>query len=210
MSTRTEPHTPGLLGIAASCWQHGAVPVAPDFRRQITRAVLAVVGLAAAIGLVIALIATVGLRMAGVSGDDGPAPSVAAPDPEQEPEESTETPAETPAEPSATAAPGTAPATTPATTPAPREPRIQLWTTQLAVSSMERVTLAGRYRGGEGVTLLVQRKENGSWVAFPTSARVQGGGFNTYVALGQPGPNQLRVVDPGSGQVSNAVVVNVS
>ena len=35
-------------------------------------------------------------------------------------------------------------------------------------------------------------------------------GFDTYVALGQPGPNRLRVVDPGSGRTSNAVVVNIS
>jgi hypothetical protein len=180
------------------------VPVDPDFRRQLIRAALTVVGLAAAIGLVIALVATVALRMAGVSGDDGPAPTVAAPDPEQEPTESSETPTASPEE---TPAGRSGP---PATAPRPEEQRIQLWASQLAASSMERVTLTGRYLDGEGVTLQVQRMENGSWVAFPTSARVQGGGFNTYVALGQPGPNRLRVVDPGSGQTSNAVVVNIS
>lgn len=198
------------------------MPVDPDFRRQLIRAVLTVVGLAAAIGLVIALVATVALRMAGVSGDDGPAPAVAAPDPEQEPKESSETPTtspeETPARPGASADPGAsteprasaAPGTAPATGQPPEGQRIQLWASQPAASSMERVTLVGRYLGGEGVTLQVQRMENGSWVAFPTSARVQGGGFDTYVALGQPGPNRLRVVDPGSGRTSNAVVVNIS
>ena len=75
---------------------------------------------------------------------------------------------------------------------------------------MEEVSLGGRYPGGNGTTLQVQRREGGSWTAFPTSATVDGATFETHVALGLPGPNRLRVVDPRSGTTSNAVVITVS
>ncbi|MDP9445025.1 MAG: hypothetical protein M3P83_12025, partial [Actinomycetota bacterium] len=76
--------------------------------------------------------------------------------------------------------------------------------------SYERIALTGHYPGGDGVTLQVQRREGGSWTAFPTSALVDGETYRTYVELGRPGPNVLRVTDPVSGRVSNVVVVRVS
>jgi hypothetical protein len=68
----------------------------------------------------------------------------------------------------------------------------------------------GSYPGGNGTTLQVQRREGGSWAAFPTSATVDDGTFRTYVESGQPGPNAFRVVDPARGQASNVVVFTVS
>jgi hypothetical protein len=173
-------------------------------RRKIIRAVITVAGIAAVIGLAIALTATAALRMAGVTGEDGPAPTVAAPDPDEptplEPSPSAEL--STPSTP--TSNPTSAP---PSTTNPPTD--IELIASALNAGEMERVTLVGRYPGANGATLQVQRKEGGAWVAFPSSARVEGGSFDTYVALGRPGPNQLRVVDTASGKTSNQVVITI-
>ena len=77
-------------------------------------------------------------------------------------------------------------------------------------ASYEEVTLRGRYPGATGTTLQVQRREGGSWAAFPTSATVDGGTFSTFVASGQPGLNEFRVVDPSTGRTSNVVAFTVS
>jgi hypothetical protein len=193
------------------------VAVDPQLRRQITRAVLLVAGIAAAIGLVIALTATAALRMAGISGDDGPPPTVAEPEPDEVPTpetvESSPSPSGSPSE-GASESPGAAPTSQkPSDKPSPsksdKPKQITLSADTSNASSMQRVNLNGRYPGGNGVTLQVQRREGGSWTPFPTSATVDGGSFSTYVALGQPGPNRLRVVDTGSGTTSNVIVINV-
>jgi len=188
------------------------VAVDPQLRRQITRAVLLVAGIAAVIGLVVALTATAALRMAGVTGDDGPAPTAAAPEPDEPNEPETR-------EPSPSASPSPSPTGEPTAGPTSRSPKperreqqaaITLRASTLSAGSMQEVTLSGRYPGGNGTTLQVQRREGGSWVPFPTSAQVDGGSFSTYVALGQPGPNRMRVVDTGSGTSSNVVTINIS
>jgi hypothetical protein len=196
------------------------VAVDPQLRRQIVRAVLMVAGIAVVIGLVVALTATAALRMAGVSGDDGPPPTVAEPDPDELPSPDTvePTPSEGPsASPgpsqrpsdSPSKGPGESPSKSPGPTKSDKPQQITLTASASSASSMQQVGLSGSYPGGNGVTLQVQRREGGSWAPFPTSATVDGGRFSTYVALGQPGPNRLRVVDPRSGQASNVVVIDV-
>lgn len=190
--------------------------VDPQLRRQIVRAVLMVAGIAVVIGLVVALTATAALRMAGVSGDDGPPPTVAEPDPDELPSPDTvePTPSESPStSPGPSQSPNKGPSKRPSKSPSPtksdKPQQIRLTASASSASSMQQVGLSGSYPGGNGVTLQVQRREGGGWAPFPTSATVDGGTFSTYVALGQPGPNRLRVVDPRSGQASNVVVINV-
>ncbi|HET7327537.1 MAG TPA: hypothetical protein VFJ14_09660 [Nocardioidaceae bacterium] len=196
-----------------------------DLRRQITGAIVLAALIAAVVGVVVALTATAALRTVGISGGDGPAPSVAQPEPDETPTPDTvESPSSTPS-PSTDPTPSTSPG--PSTSPSPtsgprsgaggsREPKpdaesspIELHTGALAAVAMEQVTLRGRYPGGNGTTLQVQRLEGGSWTAFPTTATVEGGTFQTYVALGRPGPNRLRVVDPATGETSNVVRIRV-
>lgn len=72
----------------------------------------------------------------------------------------------------------------------------------------ERVRLFGRYPGGNGATLQVQRRQ-GRWVFFPTSATVSGGRFETWVQSGRRGLNEFRVVDRSTGTRSKAVEVRI-
>jgi hypothetical protein len=86
---------------------------------------------------------------------------------------------------------------------------IRLTAEPARVGVFDRVTLAGRYPDSGQATLQVQRREFGAWVDFPTSATVSAGTFHTYVQLGRTGRNSLRVVDPGTGRISNTVDVFV-
>lgn len=77
------------------------------------------------------------------------------------------------------------------------------------VASFGRIYLTGRYRGGNGTTLQVQRFEGGGWSDFPVDTAVSGGSFSTYVQSGYPGRNRFRVVDPATGRASDPVSVVV-
>lgn len=75
-------------------------------------------------------------------------------------------------------------------------------------AAYERVRLSGT--APAGAQLQVQRLENSDWVRFPTSASAgQDGSFTTYVELGRPGDNQLRVVAP-DGSASDPVTIAIS
>jgi hypothetical protein len=72
----------------------------------------------------------------------------------------------------------------------------------------ESVRIQGRYRGGAGTFLRVQRWEGGKWLAFPFPTKTdQSGQFKTYVEFGQPGRYRLRVLDPDSGLTSKPFVL---
>ena len=190
-----------------------------EFRSRAIRATLTVVGIAAVIGLVVGGLTAGAVYLTGLvpsEQQDTSAPSL--PDPGQDNENELPTPSLLPTKsptPEASAAPSEG-ATPEATTkptkkrkPKPATP-IRLLASSASVSSFERVTLSGRYPGGNGTSLQVQRREGGAWVQFPTSASVEGGSFTTFVASGQSGPNAFRVLDPSTGRRSNVVVVRVS
>lgn len=87
---------------------------------------------------------------------------------------------------------------------------ISLSGSQLSVAPMEQIDLTGTYPGGEGAILKVQRFENGRWVDFySVTATVSDQTFSTYVQTGQPGEHRFRVVDSASGEASNEVRVTV-
>jgi hypothetical protein len=203
-------------------------PEQDEFRRRAIRAVLIVAGIAAAIGLLIGGLTSAALYVSGVLPQKPAPPAVIPEQPEEEnsiPTPSllpTRTPApRSPAPAPASAAPTRSPAPSPSPTPTPtksptKQPSptsdrpIELHASDSTADSYEEVTLSGRYPGGDGASLEVQRRENGAWADFPTSATVEDGTFSTYVASGQSGENWFRVVDPATGRLSNVVMFRVS
>ncbi len=88
------------------------------------------------------------------------------------------------------------------------ERAITLTASPPSVSALERIDLSGSYRGGDGATLQVQRRE-GDWVDFPVTATVRGTTFATYILTSRTGASQFRVVDEATGEASNTVTVRV-
>ena len=170
--------------------------------RPVLAGLLALVGVAVAIGLLGGLAVMIGVKATGIGGtatatDDSATPSTfnlprptdtgsAAPPPED------------PIEPSAGGETSEAPAQA-----------ISLTAVQQSVSPMQQIDLTGTYQSGEGAILQVQRLENGAWSDFPVTVPVSGGTFGTYVQTSRPGPNQFRVVDTDTQAVSNEVTVTV-
>jgi hypothetical protein len=187
-----------------------------QFRSRAIRATLTVVGIAAVIGLVVGGLTAGAVYLTGLVPAEQDTSAPALPDPGQQNENELPSPSLLPTKsptPEASAAPseGATPKATTKPTKKPKPARkIRLSASSNAVSTMERVTLSGRYPGGNGTSLQVQRREGGSWVQFPTSASVEAGSFSTFVASGQSGPNAFRVLDPSTGRMSNVVVVRVS
>lgn len=98
-------------------------------------------------------------------------------------------------------------------TPQPKKkkpaPQITLEASPSAVAAGERISLTGRYRGGDGATLQVQRREEGGWEDFPVSASVRDGRYETWILTTRTGVSRFRVVDAGAGRVSNAIEVTI-
>jgi hypothetical protein len=92
--------------------------------------------------------------------------------------------------------------------PEKKNPPISLSSGQTAVSPMGQIDLTGTYPGGEGAVLQVQRFTAG-WQDFPVTASVSDSTFSTYVQSSQTGVNRFRVVDTDSGKTSNEVRIRV-
>ena len=177
-------------------------PRHPEKDRPVLAGLLALVGVAVAIGLLGGLAVMVGVKATGLDGtttatDESASPSSftlpkptdtgsSAPVPEEEVE----------------------PSVGEETSEAPVEP-ISLSATQQSVSPMQQIDLTGTYQAGEGAVLQVQRFEGGAWTDFPVTASVSGGTFGTYVQTGNVGPNRFRVIDTDSEAISNEVTVTV-
>jgi hypothetical protein len=197
-----------------------------EFRRRAVRAALIVAAIAVGIGLVIGGLTATVVYVSGVLPQGKGPPTIV--DGGKKDENSLPTPSLSPTDspsaaptPSASETTGTTESTTPsptasATAKPSRSPKpnrsepILLRASTSRAASYENVTLSGRYLGANGTTLQVQRREGGAWAQFPTSATVDGGTFSTFVASGQPGRNEFRVVDPGTGRTSNVVAFTVS
>jgi hypothetical protein len=170
--------------------------------RPVLTGLVALVGVAVAIGLLGGLAVLVGVKAAGIgdSTEASDAPSSSATFRLPKPTEtSTETTAPEETEPG----PGTE-----TTSEAPAE-GISLSAAQQSVSPMQQIDLTGTYQAGEGAILQVQRMENGAWSDFPVTMSVSGGTFATYVQTSRTGPNEFRVVDTDSDVVSNEVTITV-
>jgi hypothetical protein len=99
-----------------------------------------------------------------------------------------------------------------ATEPTPSESpkkQISLSAAQTAVAPMEQIDLTGVYPGGEGAILQVQRFTDGAWQDFPVTVSVSDETFSTYVQTSQGGVNRFRVVDTDTDLTSNEVRIAI-
>jgi hypothetical protein len=169
--------------------------------RPVLTGLVALVGVAVAIGLLGGLAVLVGVKVTGIGGsseassESTSSATFRLPRPT---DTSTEPPATEESEPSPDESSSEATAE-----------GISLSATQQSVSPMQQIDLTGTYQAGEGSILQVQRLEDGSWSDFPVTMSVSGGTFATYVQTSRTGPNQFRVRDTDSDVVSNEVTVTV-
>ena len=165
--------------------------------RPVLTGLVALVAVAAVVGLLFGLAALFGTKVLGLDGGsvDTSADATAGSEttmylPEPEP---TETTGPTTRRRRRAARRGARPA------PSPRRPsEISLSAGQLSVSPMQQIDLTGTYPQGEGAILQVQRFEGGSWSDFPVTVSVSNQTFSTYVQTSQAGVNKFRVIDTDS------------
>ncbi len=180
-----------------------------DEERPVLTGLLALAGVAVAVGLVTALSVMAGAHVLGlggghaaIAGDTGA--TLYLP-----------TPQKTPANGGPSITLGTSPTQSSATKqahPTIHKPhkQISLQAGQTTVAPMGRIDLTGTYPGGEGAVLNIQKFSNGSWQDFyGVSATVSNATFSTYIQTGIPGVNRFRVIDSDTKLASNEVRVRV-
>jgi hypothetical protein len=183
--------------------------VKADEERPVMFGLLALIGVAVAVGLVASVVFVAGAHVLGLSGGhaaavagDGGATMVVPKPQKTEPASG----------PSITL--GSSPASSSAQSHSPSVKRakkaISLQAGQTAVPAMGRIDLSGTYPRGEGAVLNVQKFSNGSWQDFYSiSATVTNGSFATYIQTGTPGMNRFRVIDSDTHLASNEVRVHI-
>jgi len=183
--------------------------VRDEQRRHLLDAVLKLVGVAVAVGLVIGAGAFVMVKALGFS-DSTPAAHSSSPQDSASPSALPTVALSSPAA-SDASEPAQTQTASPASEPTGKKKKpITLSATPAFVKPMERINLTGSWRAHDNVTLQVQRKENGAWTDFAdVHPQVQVGTFTTYVLTSRAGDNQFRVRDPATGKVSNAVTITV-
>jgi hypothetical protein len=182
--------------------------VSADEERPVVYGLLALVGVALAIGLVTGVAVMAGAHMVGlggghaaVAGDAGA--TLYVPKPEK---------TKASDGPSITLGSEPSPGSSQSSSPTIHKPKkkISLQSGETTVSPMGRIDLTGTYPGGEGAVLNVQKFSNGSWQDFYSiSASVTNGQFSTYIQTGTPGINRFRMVDSDSTLTSNEVKVTI-
>lgn len=188
--------------------------------RPVLVGVIALVGVSLIVGLIVGVVALGGARVFGLSGGGGGGGGGAAVEPTLSLPPVTET--ATASGPLITLTPGeegeegggeeSAPAsptepTTTTTEAAEGEITLQVSTT--TAGPMERIDVSGIYTGGDGAILTIQRFTDGSWNDIAANAAVSGELFSTYIALGRPGENRIRAIDPSADVASNEVSVTI-
>lgn len=181
--------------------------------RPVLTGLLALVAVAAVVGVVLGAATLVGTRVLGVGGDTEATGRATVADSLYLP---TPSPTDPPSGPLVTLAPDGGPtnvveAPTPSASPTEStgEGEISLSAGQTSVAPMGQIDLTGTYPGGEGAILQVQRFEGGGWTDFPVTVSVSGATFATYVQTGRTGQARFRVVDTDTGVESNEVAVRV-
>lgn len=191
------------------------LPDRSDDEHPILAGLVALVGVALVVGLILGLVVLAGTKVLGIGGGSGTASAgdqqtLYVPKPKPTP---------TPTGPEITLAPGETASTEPSGSgssstgePDPSkspDKQISLSSSTTTAGPMEQFNLTGVYPGGEGAILQVQRFTDGSWQDFPVTASVSGEQFATPVQTSQAGANRFRVVDTDSGLKSNEVTVTI-
>jgi hypothetical protein len=184
--------------------------VSSDEERPVIAGLLALVGVAVAVGLIAAVAVVGGAHMLGLGdghaavlgGDAGATMVVPKPQKTQPASGPSITLGSSPSASSSNQGPP------PKIKKAKKQ--ISLQTGQSEVPAMGRIDLTGTYPGAEGAVLNVQKFSNGSWQDFYSiSATVTNGSFSTYIQTGTPGMNRFRVIDSDSKLASNEVRVRI-
>ena len=176
--------------------------------RPVLTGLIALVAVAAVIGIIGGMAVFFGSKMAGLDGDPAASfegESSATSDRSlylPEPTITSET-----VEPESAASPTVDPVEPPESESTSSE--ITLVAAQQSVSPMQQIDLTGTYPAGEGAILQVQRLEAGNWEDFPATIPVNGETFSTYLLTAQAGENTFRVIDSDKDVMSNEVVVTV-
>lgn len=210
----TPARSPSRFGPACPVRDNGvakevSTDVKADENRPVIAGLLALVGVAVAIGLVAAVAVLAGAQVVGLSGGHAAAvggddnASMVVPKPQK---------TQPASGPSITL--GSNPTSSTSSSPPPKihkpKKRISLQAGETQVSPMGRIDLTGTYPGGEGAVLNVQKFSNGSWQDFYSiSASVTNGTFSTYIQTGTPGLNRFRVIDSDTKLASNPVRVQI-
>jgi hypothetical protein len=181
--------------------------VSADEQRPVLTGLLALVGVAVAVGLVTAVAVVAGAHVLGLGGGHAAVAGNAGatmylPKPQK-----------TKAADGPSITLGTSPTQSgSSSSPSIHKPKkqISLQAGEASVSPMGRIDLTGTYPGGEGAVLNVQKFSNGSWQDFYSiSASVTNGTFATYIQTGTPGVNRFRVIDSDTRLPSNQVRVTI-
>jgi hypothetical protein len=184
--------------------------VSVDENRPVIAGLIALVGVAVAVGLIAAVAVVGGAHLLGfggghaavVGGDAGATLDVPRPQKTH--------PAKGPSITLGTSS--SSPGTGDSQSPTIKKPKkqISLQAGETSVSPMGRIDLSGTYPGGEGAVLNVQKFSNGSWQDFYSiSATVTNGTFQTYIQTGTPGMNRFRMIDSDTQRPSNEVKVQI-
>ncbi len=179
-----------------------------DEERPVIYGLLALVGVALAVGLVTGVALMAGAHVLGLSGGHAAVAGDAGASlflPEPQKTKASDGPSIT-----LGGAPTSGSPQTSKPTIHKLKKQISLQSGETAVSPMGRIDLTGTYPGGEGAVLNVQKFSNGSWQDFYSiSASVTNGQFSTYIQTGTPGINRFRVIDSDSTLTSNEVKVAI-
>lgn len=181
--------------------------------RPVLTGLLALVGVAVAVGLILGFVALIGTKFLGldnstVSSQTAAERSMYLPKPSKTQQPSGPLITLAPGETQAPSSTSSAPTEKPTKKKTPRT-QISLSAGQTAVSPMQQIDLTGVYPGGEGAILQVQRFTNGAWQNFPVTASVSNETFSTYVQTSQTGVNRFRVIDTDTALESNEVKVTI-
>ncbi len=177
-----------------------------DEQRPVISGLLALVGVALAVGLVTGLAVLAGAHVLGLGGGHAavagdPGATLYLPTPQK---------TKVSDGPSITLGTSSTSDSSQTSSPSIHKPkkRISLQAGETSVAPMGRIDLTGTYPGGEGAVLNVQKFSNGGWQDFYSiSASVTNGTFSTYIQTGTPGPNRFRVIDSDTHRASNPVKV---
>jgi len=183
--------------------------VSADENRPVLAGLLALVGVAVAVGLVAALAVVAGAHVLGLGG--GHAATVAG---DASGTMVVPKPQKTQAANGPSITLGSDPTSSATQTSKPKihklKKQISLQSGETSVPPMGRIDLTGTYTGGEGAVLNVQKFSNGSWQDFYSiSATVTNSQFATYIQTGTPGVNRFRVIDSDTQKPSNEVRVTI-
>lgn len=190
------------------------LPENPD-GHPIVAGLVALAGVAVAVGLVIGVVVLAGTSVLGLGSDEGTSTttserSMYLPKPQKTPTETAPEYTLAPVEGGESSSEDASdePSSEESESEAPRK-QITLSASTTTSSPMEQFDLTGVYPTGEGAILQVQRFEGGSWVDFNATGSVSGGTFQIPIYTSQGGVNRFRVVDSDTELESNEIRITI-